>query len=148
MDREHLAMDAGRKIREGSRGHDELHTIARWKASRAAHQVVDDRNTQALVRAALDIAAADESEPAAKVDALVGLFGVNVPMASAILTCIHPEIYTIIDVRALDALGVKKRNIGKARYLRYVEFCRTTATGLGVELRQLDRALWKSGSIS
>ena len=68
-------------------------------------------------------------------------------MASAILTCINPATYTVIDVKVLDALNAKQRTISRDLYVRYLAFCRSTAKEIGVELRQLDRALWKSGSI-
>lgn len=145
--REKAAIDAGTRIREGSRELADLYEIARWKAPRAAHHILDPKNSNALVKQALDAATATGSA-ADKVDALDRLVGVNVPMASAILTCIDPRFYTVIDVRALDALNATHRTIGRELYLRYLEFCQSKARELGVELRQLDRALWKSGSIA
>lgn len=145
--RENAAMEAGKRIRGGSRELADLHDIARWKAPRAAHHILSPRNSIALVKRVLDVATADEPT-ANKVDALDELVGVNVAMASAILTCIDPNFYTVIDVRALDALNATHRTIRRELYLRYLAFCQLKARALGVELRQLDRALWKSGSIA
>lgn len=147
MAREDRAMAAGRRIRSGSADRHDLHAIADWKAPRAAHHILNEKNTVQLIEKSLRTAANEAASTNAKIDALISLIGVNVPMASAILTCIFPESYTVIDVRALDALRSERRTIGKSLYLRYLEFCRATAAELGVELRQLDRALWKSGSI-
>jgi hypothetical protein len=43
--------------------------------------------------------------------------GVGVPMASAILRTIRPENYTVIDVRALESLGVSKTDGSVNDYL-------------------------------
>lgn len=145
--REAAAMAAGQRIREGGRSIDDLHIIAFWKAPRAAHHIYNPKNTRDRVANALNIATAASESVELKVEELIGLVGVGVPMASAILTCIDPTQYTVIDIRALDALRVEKYKITKELYAEYLEFCRSAAANLGVELRQLDRALWKSGSI-
>lgn len=146
--REAVAMAAGQRIRGGSRKRDDVFEIADWKSHRAARLIHNESNDDASIKKALDVAASGQQIPIVeKMDALVALFGVSVPMASAILTCIDPEFYTVIDVRALAALGVERKSISKDLYVRYLEFCRATAENLGVGLRQLDRALWKSGSI-
>ena len=77
------------------------------------------------------------------VEALIELSGVGVPVASAILTAIYPNRYTIIDFRALEALGTNTTNRSVSFYLRYLRHCRETAEMYGVSLRQLDRALWQ-----
>ena len=139
------AMEAGKRIRGKSREIADLLTIAGWKAPRSAHHLKSNKSK--LLSDVLDVAAAESGCTAKKVDELVKLAGVGVPMASAILTCINPASYTVIDVKVLDALNAKQRTISRDLYVRYLAFCRSTAIEIGVELRQLDRALWKSGSI-
>ena len=63
-------------------------------------------------------------------------------MASAILTAIDPERYTVLDVRALEALGVKN-SANVDLYIRYVEACRSMAMKYGVKMRDFDRANWR-----
>ncbi len=74
---------------------------------------------------------------------MLGLQGVAVPVASAILTAIYPERYTVIDFRALEALGSKTTDRSVNFYLAYLTHCRQLAKAHHVTLRALDRALWQ-----
>ena len=78
----------------------------------------------------------------AAIAVLLGLQGVHVPVASAILTAIDPERYTVIDFRALEALGSKSKDRSVNFYLVYLHACRQLAEEHQVTLRRLDRALW------
>jgi hypothetical protein len=69
-----------------------------------------------------------------------------VPVASAILTAIDPERYTVIDFRALEALGNKSNDRTVNFYLAYLDACRQLAQEHQVSLRDLDRALWQWSS--
>jgi len=74
---------------------------------------------------------------------LTGLRGVGTPMASAILTALDQEQYTVIDFRALEALGVANAQADLEFYIRhYLPECKRLASEAGVSLRTLDRALW------
>ena len=66
-------------------------------------------------------------------------------MASAILTAIYRERFTVIDWRALKALDVEKSWLTIDDYLDYLAYCRTKAEKRGVSLRDFDRALWVVG---
>jgi hypothetical protein len=79
----------------------------------------------------------------AAVAVLVGLRGIDVSVASAILAAIYPDRFTIIDYRALEALGVKRLSPGVEFYLEYLHYCRRLGSEHGVSLRDLDRALWQ-----
>ena len=74
---------------------------------------------------------------------LTALRGVGIPMASAILTAINPERYTVLDFRALESLGIKNWRDSFAFYVTYLEACRELAARHGKSLRTLDRALWQ-----
>jgi hypothetical protein len=54
-----------------------------------------------------------------------------------------PERYTVIDKRALSALGVEANDVSIDLYLAYLSRCRELAARYHVELRTLDRALWQ-----
>lgn len=56
---------------------------------------------------------------------------------------IDPKRYTIIDFRALEALGSNRTWHTVDSYLAYLAFCRALAHSQDVSLRELDRALWK-----
>jgi hypothetical protein len=70
---------------------------------------------------------------------------VEVPVASAILTAINPERFTIIDFRALESLAITDRQAYYTIdfFIDYLQFCRGLANQCRVGLRTLDRALWQ-----
>jgi hypothetical protein len=77
---------------------------------------------------------------------LQSLKGIGLPVASAILTAIFPDRFTVIDIMAFRALGVpEKTQLNVPLYLRYLSFCGQQAQRLGVSLRDMDRALWQWG---
>ena len=79
---------------------------------------------------------------------LVRDWGFRLPMASAILTVLYPDEFTIYDIRACDVLGnfhpLKNRVSPKTMWEGYVAF-RKAIIGAGPEhlsLRDKDRYLW------
>lgn len=135
------ALQAGKRIAAGDCGRANLEAIFRWKTggrgiSRLRY------NSDVEIRDALRLAVNAETERAA-ISVLCGLSGVEIPVASAILTAIDPERYTIIDFRALEALGVKNTWHTVDSYLAYLNACRGLARQNAVSLRELDRALWQ-----
>lgn len=130
----------------GSRGwytRTQLLTIARWK-TRGRSVWRCELNTEADVRAATTrtLATDDERE---RVDALVTLHGVQLPTASVLLHLARPNLYPIIDFRALWSLGLDKAPAVYtfAFWWAYVQACRALAANAGVSMRRLDRALWQ-----
>jgi hypothetical protein len=114
-----------------------------------------DENLPEKIREALQKAIAPTTSSREAILALTELRGVGVPVASAILTTIFPDRYTIIDFRALEALGHEPDDVDF--YERYLTFCTGLATDLArreiihpqdgypapTALRALDRALWQ-----
>lgn len=135
-----IALDAGAKIIAGDYSRETLEIIARWKSPRRIELI--GQNSKGEIAEALHTALnAKETRTAFAV--LMGLCGVDVPMASAILTSIDQTRYTIIDWRALEALGVGDWPITLPFYLdRYFPECRRLAAVTGTDLRTIDRALW------
>ena len=87
--------------------------------------------------------AADAKTDRSGIAVLVGLSGVGIPVASAILTAMFPLRYTVIDKRALTSLGHPKNDGTIKFYIQYLAECRRLADLYKVELRTLDRALWQ-----
>ncbi len=76
--------------------------------------------------------------------ALLELEGVGVPTASTLLYFAFPESYPILDIRALESLGVKSRSVYPVGFwLEYLAACRELAERHHVDLRTLDKALWQ-----
>jgi predicted KAP-like P-loop ATPase len=138
------ALAAGGRIRSGDYERSNIETIFKWKTrGRGISRL--RRNSSDEIADALRLAANAKTERAA-IAVLIGLQGVNVPVASAILTAIDPERYTVIDFRALEALGSKSTDRSVNFYLVYLDTCRQLATAHHVSLRDLDRALWQWSS--
>ena len=134
------ALAAGKQIKEGDFKRANLSEIFEWKTKgRGRSRLLG--NSDIEIADALRLAVSAETERAA-VAVLLGLHGVQVPVASAILTAIEPERYTVIDFRALEALGSTSKDRTVNFYLAYLDFCRQLAATSRVSLRDLDRALW------
>jgi len=143
-DREAAALAAGRRIAAGSRARTDFLAIFEWK-TRGRGRSRPARNGDAEIADALDLAVAARTERAA-IAVLTGLAGVEVPVASAILTAIDPQRFTIIDFRALWSLGVERATYSVGFYLEYLDACRRIAAAARTDLRTLDKALWQYSS--
>lgn len=136
------AFSAGSNIAGGDYSRANLKTIIRWKSPRRIAYL--DHNTDVEIARSLRFASDPRTSEKSGIETLCKLHGVGVPTASAILTTIIPEKYTIIDFRALESLGVAKwPNDSVEYYIGYLQKCRELASANGVSLRTLDRALWR-----
>ena len=112
------ALAAGHRIDDGEYTRKNLGEIFEWKTKgRGRSRLL--RNTDREIADALALVVKAQTERAA-IAVLTGLHGVNVPVASAILTAIDPDRYTVIDFRALAALGSKTQNRSIDFYLDYL----------------------------
>jgi hypothetical protein len=137
------ALNAGKSIANGDYSVATLKIIIEWKSARIAGLI--EKNSAADVAKALRFATDKRTSEKWAIDTLCGLKGVGIPVASAILTMIYPRKYTIIDFRALEALGIKRGGDEETvdYYLEYLQACRSVANDCKVDLRTLDRALWQ-----
>ncbi len=144
---EKAAFEAGEAIRNGEYTLANLEAIVRWKSERVVHYLI--ANSTEKVRRALAVAANPANTTEAAVRALIELNGVDIQVASAILAAIFPEKYTVMDFRALEALGHSRHDVHF--YEEYLAFCKRLAESNIVKpqeelpgatpLRTLDRAL-------
>src|SRR5579859_873238 len=127
-----------------ARGHytrEEFLEVCAWKTQRSRSRVAS--NTEIAVTAATGAALASKDE-ATRMSALLGLAGVGVPTASTLLYAAFPDEYPILDVRALESLGVRPRSQYPVSFwLEYLQVCRELARRHGVSVRTLDKALWQ-----
>jgi hypothetical protein len=146
---ENAAFEAGEAIRGGEYTLPNLETIVRWKSERVVHYLIGNSNEK--IKCALAIAASPETSIQDAVNALVGLRGVDISIASAILAAIYPERYAVLDYRALEALGHARHNV--EFYAEYNATCKRLAECGMVKaqddlpgptaLHALERALWQ-----
>jgi len=152
---ETVALEAGKKILEGDYTLKNLRAIVMWKSSRTAGKKLE--TNEQTVKAALENAVKNIKCERKAIESLLPIKGVGVPVASAIMTMIAPESYTIIDYRALETLKIlcekflspderfdsDRPNGSIDEYLDYLNFCRRLADTHGVSLRKLDYTLWQ-----
>ena len=103
----------------------------------------DRRQLRPGHRRSLRFASDSRTSERSAIETLTKLHGVGIPVASAILTLINPDKYTIIDYRALESLGVTDWPDSVEYYLGYLAGCRELARRYNKSLRTLDRALWQ-----
>lgn len=132
---------AGARIAAGEHTLANLRVIVRWKSARRVALI--DHNPSTEIEKSLRFVTNPSTSERAAIEALDRLHGVGIPMASAIMTAIYPDKFTVTDWRALEALGVTKWPDNVDFYLAYLSACRDLARRYGVSLRALDRALWQ-----
>jgi len=146
---EKAAFEAGESIRNGDYTLANLEAIVRWKSERVVHYLIGNSNEK--IRRVLAVATDPQATTETAVKALLELHGVDIPVASAILAAIYPERYTVLDFRALEALGHARHDV--RFYEEYLAFCKRLAESNIVQpqgdlpaptpLRTLERALWE-----
>lgn len=100
-------------------------------------------NSAAAIRSATR-RAFEAEDLADQVGHLLVLAGVGLPTASVLMHFAFPEAFPILDVRALESLGVGGHpSHTPAFWADYVAACRTIAAQRGISLRTLDKALWQ-----
>jgi hypothetical protein len=115
--------------------------VCRWKTARSAPKV--ESNSASAIRSATGRAFASE-ELAEQINHLLELIGVGLPTASVLMHFAFPDAFPILDVRALESLGITGRSsYTPAFWTAYVTACREIATAHGVSLRTMDKALWQ-----
>ena len=121
--------------------------MCRWKSPRAQRHYL--RNGAARIREASRRALAARSERR-RIEHLLELDGVSVPVASAILTLLDPRRYGVLDIRAWQMLyavrGVDANPAGRgftvAQWLRYLETLREHAQRLRASARAVEFTLF------
>ena len=127
--------------------------IVIWKANRSkskiARRLLDHgySELQGAVTALMQQVAAAHP-PKEKLRVFLEDWSFRLPMASAILTVLYPEDFTIYDVRVCDVLGdfhnINNKASFESQWLGYTEFL-AAVKNLGPEnlsLRDKDRWLW------
>ena len=111
-----------------ARGHytrSEFIKVCAWKTVRSRPKVAAN-SARAITRATTRALSPVDEE--ARIDALLELDGVGVPTASTLLYVAFPDDYPILDVRALESLGMRSRSTYPVSFwLAYLEVCRRIA---------------------
>lgn len=125
----------------------QLQAVCYWKSPRAIHHIRS--NSPGQVLAATRAALATRSERR-RLEALMELRGISVPMASALLMLLDPKRYGVIDIRVwqlLRELGAVKKNAGGVgfglnNWYQFLMIIRYFAKKLRVKARDIERTLF------
>lgn len=139
--------------RQGTLSAYDFFRIVRWKANRAISKVAKrlqgesgtdlEKAVSSLTR---QLSAASDAQERFLV--LVRGWRLRLPIASAILTVLYPEDFTVYDVRACDQVrgfhGLSARQSPDTLWRGYLEFKAAVerAAPAGLSLRDKDRFLW------
>lgn len=131
--------------------------IVIWKANRAKSKVAkrllahgkDNRPYTDLNAAVKDLVDAISKAPDAKarLKVLIEAWGFRLPMASAILTVLYPDDFTVYDFRVCEILGKFEKSQDKkfedlwGDYSQYIEGVKAEVPSKQI-LREKDRFLW------
>jgi hypothetical protein len=146
------AFAAGRELLDCVKVRENMGIVFRWKLQsflrfpwvRAFPEESSDQEIDYAVAKARDAQKSDKTSVCEALHALDGLRRVGIPVASAFLTAMRPDQFTVMDRQAFRALKAAFRpNV--PGYLTYLEFCHQEAKRLGVTLREHDEALWHFG---
>jgi hypothetical protein len=135
-----------RKTRKITRS--EFLAICRWKSPRAVKYY--SQNHESTIQAACYAALSTRSEQK-RLDCLTKLKGVNVPMASAILTLTNPQRYGVIDIRVWQLLYAMRSVYAKPsgtnftfkNWYHYLSKLRYFAKQFDVPVRTVERTLFR-----
>jgi len=128
----------------------ELQKICRWKSRRVINLI--NKNTERKIKKITQKAFKEKNEKK-KMELLIALSGVHIPMASAILMFYNPNRYGVIDVRVWTFLhrlkAVNTNPDGKGftmkEWLEYLYILRKYAKLFKVRARDIERTLWDYG---
>jgi len=148
-------MKLGQKIQNnGYATMKQLLRLVKWKFPIAIRHVNVPNNSEEDVKVLTRIVLRERLSDSQQARILMGLTGVRVRMASAILTLIFPDRYGTFDVNAREALEdlglIGKDELSDFKlddYLKYLKIIRGTAGHLrrGCTPRDVDRALYYYG---
>ena len=126
--------------------------IVAWKANRARSKVAAQlsRRSTSLQTAVQEVADGlrGATSPKDRLRLLIEDWGLRLPMASAILSVLYPDEFTVYDVRVCDQLGAFRHLGARSNldrlwqgYMEYVERVQEAAPN-HLSLRNKDRWLW------
>lgn len=115
--------------------------ICHWKTVRSRSRCEQNSGFHIKTITRASFSSGDET---IKMDLLRTLSGVEWPTASTLLHFCDRRPYPILDYRALWSLGIDKPpHYDMPFWLEYLAFSRRLAGRTGLEIRDVDRALWQ-----
>ena len=132
---------------------EDLEQILKWKLrgqfgrQLKRRQENTNKNIIAITKAAFEIRHTDNDiETKIKLKLLCTLSGVEIPIASAILTLCFPTQYSVIDFRnwrQVYKTEKQKTNYTTKEYIEYLKTIKSWAKDFGVTPQEIDLAIWQ-----
>jgi len=132
---------------------EELEDILKWKLRgqysrlRKKREINSDLNVITITKAAFAISHSDKDiETTLRLKILSTLTGVEIPVASAILTLCYPSLYSVIDFRNWRQIykpEKQKTTYSTKEYIDYLKIIRQLAKEFDVTTQDIDIAIWQ-----
>ena len=121
----------------------DLIALSYWVRNRSTYRI--KRHSDDFIKERTGFALSSDTAEPDRINRLLELDGVKWVVASAILHWFHQDDYPIWSPPARNSVGIDKNSDAPKRgeWEAYVKFCRKLAKENGVNMRTLDRALWK-----
>ena len=127
---------------------EEFFAIVIWKSNRAKTNICRGIEKSKKTIRAITSEVFSAKTPEQKLNILISVPNIGIPMASAILTVCYPDDFTVADYRACTSL----KNFGEeivgnpttkiSTYFEYLKKCKELAQKYDFSLRDFDRILW------
>lgn len=130
-------------LKQGFLSKEEFMKICLWK-SRRSKKLLKSNSEKSIINWTRK--AFEASLEIDKIQALMKLKGVALPMASAILSVTDPKKYPVIDKRCMEVLKemglINNKNISKKKWQEYLEVIANLQKQYGKTAREIDKALF------
>jgi len=132
---------------KGFIGKKQLKQICYWKSPRAIKQI--ERNSAGKIKTII-LQTLSEKSVVEKMNLLLQLYGVGIPMASSILMFLNPKRFGVIDIRVWQVLyqmkkvGTKQTGIGFNidEFEKFTTIIQFHSNKTGYSARDIERALF------
>ncbi len=125
---------------------EEFFCIVIWKANRAKTKIKNKLIRFGVLSSMVKNMTREifkASAPQKKLEILLEKWKFSMPMATAILTILYPNDFTVYDIRVREQLGIKDFSGRKNQVEKYfLEFLPMVKKNPGKNLRDKDRILW------
>ena len=118
-----------------------LQKLAYWKSPRSASNIKKNQNEYVIEISRISLTTMNDR---LRIQSLTLLDGVGWPTASCILHWFHRDPYPILDFRTLWSLSITQpQSYSYEFWKEYTDICRNIVARNSINMRTLDKALWK-----
>ena len=141
--KEQEVIDIKDEVQKKGIGHltkEQLSKMVRWKSQRNSTSILNNspNDIKEITRDAFSA-----TDDWTKLEILCKLEGIGYSISSAILHLYDVNCYPILDVRAMWSVCCENKNYTPSLWQEYIQLCRKIADRNKINMRTLDRALWR-----